>query len=299
MELLSTPLREARTSAEFLADPIGRYYAGCAFVTWAYSPTLVGASYFGPVEREDHARLLEVFDLYRAPALAPPYRALIDGSSLTALDLQGYGLISEYLTRWREVAPRLDRLAIVQPPSSAGLANVVFAGVFHQTIAPQANAKLFESRADAFAWLDASEAEAAAIDSVLHTNHEPTLLRELRSYLRADLREANLDRAARALASSTRSLQRRLAELDTSFREELDRARAVSAKTLLLDSNLKIEAIALEVGCRSPSVLYDLFRRRVGESPLRFRARKRAMAMGTNAPANRETIPSRDSSPSL
>jgi AraC-like DNA-binding protein len=264
-------MRAAHSPADFLADPIGRYVAGRAFVVWAYSPKLVGRAYFGRIEVADQAPLEELSALFRNPALAPPYRALLDGSRLETLDSRGYELLARYLAHWPEMAPKVERVAIVRP---GGLASAVSAGIFHETVAPTAQAALFQTPAEAHAWLELTAKQIAAIEDAVRAADVPPLLRELRRYLADHLRDAALEPAARAVASSPRSLQRALADRDTSFRAELDRARVAAAEELL-DGDAKIEAIAAAVGCKSPSVFYDLFRRHVGMTPQQFRERKK------------------------
>jgi AraC-like DNA-binding protein len=252
-------MRAARSIAEFLADPVGRHVTGRVFVAWVLTPKLAGASYFGRIELADHEPLLEVFDLYKHPALAPPVRALLDGSGVETFDVRAYELLARYAGKWPDIAPRVDKVAIVRP---RGMANAVSAGLFHE-LSPAPDGALFASRADAFAWLgaDGSEVEAA-----VRAANAPPLLRELRRYLGENLQDASLESAARALASSPRSVQRALADAGTTFRAELDRERIAKALELL-DTDAKIETIAAAVGCKSTSVFYELFRRHTGETP--------------------------------
>jgi AraC-like DNA-binding protein len=114
--------------------------------------------------------------------------------------------------------------------------------------------------------LGLAEAEARAV---------PPVLRQLASFLLHHPRATPAE-AARALALSTRSLQRRLAEQKTTFRRELDAARLTLAKRLLLDSEAPVTQIALEVGLTSPQHLSTLFHRLGHESPREWRARARA-----------------------
>src|SRR5262249_20460600 len=157
-------------------------------------------------------------------------RALIDGGGIEVAGSRSYDLLSQYMARWHDVAPRIERVAFVRPPSMAG---AVWAGVFHETIRPTTSAQLFERRADAYAFLEAPADAITEIDAAHRAS--PPLLLELRAYLANDLRGASLESAARALATSPRTLQRTLAAQATSFRAELDAVRVATAERLLLD----------------------------------------------------------------
>src|SRR5581483_10149852 len=87
----------------------------------------------------------------------------------------------------------------------------------------------------------------------------------LRAYLRGCRGAATLQQAARALGRSERSLQRDLGESGSSFRAEQGHARLEAARTLLIESDRKLEAIASDVGCSSLAQFSRLFRRLTGE----------------------------------
>jgi transcriptional regulator GlxA family with amidase domain len=70
----------------------------------------------------------------------------------------------------------------------------------------------------------------------------------------------------------TRTLQRHLSAAGTSFRAEVESARLRAAEELLASTNLKVAAIAAEVGCASPQHFSALFRRARGMSPQQFRS---------------------------
>jgi AraC-like DNA-binding protein len=73
------------------------------------------------------------------------------------------------------------------------------------------------------------------------------------------------------LASSTRSLQRRLREEGTSFAEVIDTLRHDKAKLLLKDPNLPVYEIGYLLGYSDPSTFHRAFRRWQGTSPRQFR----------------------------
>jgi AraC-like DNA-binding protein len=104
---------------------------------------------------------------------------------------------------------------------------------------------------------------------------EDPLVRALREHLAATLGDAALPKAARALGVSERTLQRRLQEAGTAFQTELQRARVHAAETLLADPEMKLTAIALEVGCASLQHFSTLFQRVNGVSPRQWRERRR------------------------
>lgn len=78
--------------------------------------------------------------------------------------------------------------------------------------------------------------------------------------------------AARALALSTRSLQRKLEEEKTTFRSELLRCRLQKAQTLLQETNLPVSAIAEHLGYAEPAPFVRSFKKHKGLSPAQFRA---------------------------
>lgn len=104
---------------------------------------------------------------------------------------------------------------------------------------------------------------------------ERDVVDRLRAHVEAASAATNLEEAARALALSTRTLQRALARRGTSFRTEQARGRLRAAEAMLLGGNEKIAAIARTVGCASVAHFTQLFRKSTGERPSEFRARRR------------------------
>jgi AraC-like DNA-binding protein len=82
---------------------------------------------------------------------------------------------------------------------------------------------------------------------------------------------------ARALSTSPRQLQRAYAACgDSSFSEDLARARLAAAAELLAEQAISVGDVARLVGYRQPSHFARAFRRRYGLAPARFRAAARA-----------------------
>lgn len=83
--------------------------------------------------------------------------------------------------------------------------------------------------------------------------------------------EARLDDVARDLHVSPRTLQRRLGERDTTFREILDDTRRRLAVGYVRNQNLAISEVAYLVGFSEPSAFHRAFRRWTGETPGAYR----------------------------
>jgi AraC-like DNA-binding protein len=72
---------------------------------------------------------------------------------------------------------------------------------------------------------------------------------------------------------STRTVQRRLEELGTSYQDLVDDVRASLARTLLRDRAYSIVDVALELGYADLKSFYRAFRRWTGVPPGQWRAR--------------------------
>ncbi|MDM7914128.1 MAG: AraC family transcriptional regulator [Candidatus Eisenbacteria bacterium] len=79
---------------------------------------------------------------------------------------------------------------------------------------------------------------------------------------------------ARALHVSVRTLQRKLVEIGTTFREMSDSVRAQLAEEYLTDPQVSIAEVAFLLGFSDQSAFHRAFRRRTGESPGRWRRRR-------------------------
>ena len=70
-----------------------------------------------------------------------------------------------------------------------------------------------------------------------------------------------------------RTLQRRLADEGTTFREVVDEVRCDRASALLRDPDVRVADVAYAVGYDEVTSFTKAFRRWTGESPTDFRAR--------------------------
>lgn len=80
------------------------------------------------------------------------------------------------------------------------------------------------------------------------------------------------DYAAQHLHLHRRTLNRRLKEAGTTFRQVLDQVRFELAREMLSDPSLHIADIAARLGYRMPSTFTRAFRRWSGSSPAHWRA---------------------------
>lgn len=76
---------------------------------------------------------------------------------------------------------------------------------------------------------------------------------------------------AKTLSSSPRTLNRQLAQLNTTYQHILDESRREKAITLLSGTDESIEHIATQLGYNDPSNFGRAFRRWLGQSPRAFR----------------------------
>lgn len=259
------------TVDEFVRDPIGRYVAGAWYVIWVESPRLAGSAISGRPDALDLPTIARVTTLPETWCDPDGYDIVVDWSNLEGLDPPAFAVLSTHLRRVLDTTTRLRRAAIVRAP---GMAGAIVAGVFHEEV-PRSRAALFADRAEAFAWLGLTDDVRQRVVQLLDIHHAaPPFLRALRDRL-ARRRGATLASEARALGLSDRTLSRQLHEAGTSFRGELERARLRAAEALLVDTELKLDAVARQVGFASRTHFSQFFRRATGESPSEFRARRR------------------------
>ncbi len=112
-----------------------------------------------------------------------------------------------------------------------------------------------------------------------------TMVRDLRFVLKDLIRdgEVSVSQAARILRVSSRTLQRRLQECDTSFASVLDDLRRDLALAYLGESTLNVAQISYLVGFSDQSAFHRAFTRWVGDTPCRWRTGQRTSAEQSHA----------------
>lgn len=98
-----------------------------------------------------------------------------------------------------------------------------------------------------------------------------SLLEKLDRILRLELYDATLPRVAARLGMSSRSLQRHLRRMGTSFRRELETTRVREAKRRMRTARLPLTTIALDLGFASIQGFGRSFFRSTGVYPRAWR----------------------------
>jgi AraC-like DNA-binding protein len=111
---------------------------------------------------------------------------------------------------------------------------------------------------------------------------KPPVTREVERVLRAALRsdDGDIDPVARRLGLTARSLQRRLKEEGTSFKEVREHVRHELAMRYL-DEDLAISEVSFLLGFSEPSAFFRAFKRWTGATPLENRAQRRMALAGS------------------
>jgi AraC-like DNA-binding protein len=265
-------VRAATNVGDFVRSPVGRYLVARRHLVWCHSPTLLGTALWGRPDEADVLELLDTLAVTRAPQVRAPFDFLTDGRHVDGVDPAGYQLAVDYARRELErLGERVRRLAFVH---GAGFSGTVLAGFFAHVL-PRASSRGFSDPAGAFTWLGrrAGARAAAEVERLVdEAAGAPPITATLRTWLRPRAGECRLEDAARELGCSPRSLQRRLDAEGTTFQKQLDDARVSAAIPLILDSEVKLAAIAAKLGFSSLPAFSRLFRRVTGRSPSAFRA---------------------------
>jgi AraC-like DNA-binding protein len=286
-------VRSADGVDDYLRDPIGRYLVAGGFLHWYASADLCGFIVWGRADETLVRRLVQVLDVERPPQ--PPHLSLVDLRRLESPDSSAFGLFVNYMKqREREFANAVQRQALVRPEGIIG----AVVGGFYSLLSPSYPSKVFTDTAEALGWLGVQEARAATLLQELNhlvaeaTGQSP-LLQELHRVLRTRLVEASLADTAREMGMSERTLQRRLKEAGTSFQAELNAVQVKTAQQLLLETDMKLTAVAVEVGCASLQHFSSLFRKLVGESPSTWRDQQRqgSSASSSSSPPSASSPP--------
>ncbi|MGW0245890.1 helix-turn-helix domain-containing protein [Nocardia goodfellowii] len=260
------------------AAPLG------TLTTWDYlvtnGPTLADALHSAQPYHRLVTAAAEGFDLHHDGELTVGFRTTAGDPAVAAV-VNEY-VLAYYLRRAREATGRAVTPVRVTFGHSAPPDHRLLTDAFGTT------AIEFDAEADSitFAAADATAPLLRAdpmladllrshADLVLASARPlPSPLEAFRIALAAAIADGDptLAAVARRLAMSPRSLQRHLAEHETTWRHEYDAVRYEQAKTLLAEGRLTTAAIAQRLGFTDDRALRKAFRRWAGTSPSRLRA---------------------------
>lgn len=255
----------ASTRTRFLESPIGRYVRGRTWISAAPCAGLYATIIAG---RPSEDELRELGRTYAVRTGATSHVVLFDGSRVETVDAKAHDALLDQFTRGgAKYARHLKRVAVVH---GDGLTGALFAG-YPKVIRLRCESRAFRDTETALRWLDVAPAvrtEVVTLAESLRAAH-PDRIR-LAAFLDERI-DASLGDAARSLAIAPRTLQRILRHENTTFRDEVDRARWERASRAVRETDEPLTTIALGLGFASLQAFSVWFRTRAGVSPRHFR----------------------------
>jgi AraC-like DNA-binding protein len=266
-------MRRAEDRAAYVRDPIGRFVDGRTWIRFCPKEDFVGGLFWGFVTNDDFRAYLDVV-VDEAQAIPFPRLSYLDARRIESVEEECLSTLGAFYTEHATDLQRsIRRLAGVHP---TGWAGAVIGGLTQVQSFPYPT-RFCASPRDALEFLGAAEVSLEPlIDDLLERAIATTsTVRALQGLLEKESGRIAVHDAASRLGLSTRSLQRRLREADTTFAREQSKAQLRVAKKLLAETDASLLSIALTVGCGSAQHFSNWFRQASGEPPSRFRSRQR------------------------
>ncbi len=264
-------MRAALSVADFCRQPVDAFVTGRGYVYARPHAHLCISAIFGIPTSADFLALARLYRTEIAPT-SPPHTSMVDVSRLATIDPTAFTELAVYVRdNRRHLADKVEKLAIVRP---GGMVGATVAGFFRVADAPHP-VEVFETAPAALGWLgEPDHGILSALDGVVGSmTGSDHWLAAFRRALDAEPGTLHVRAAARMLALSPRSLQRRLARHRTTFQTEVRRAQVRVAQRLLDDSSASVAAIGHAVGCSTPQRFSFLFRTLTGMTPTEWRTR--------------------------
>ncbi|NUP08275.1 MAG: AraC family transcriptional regulator [Polyangiaceae bacterium] len=255
----------------FFGEPACRFVVHRSFAYWQAERRVFGTIIWGRPDEHDVEQMCAAHEVGADPLFAG-HTSLVDIRALQAVDLLAFERLLGYLVRRRDDwSPNVSRQVVLH---RGGYAHAVVAGMFQFLGAGHPVAFHDDAKA-AYEAIGASDVSAE-----LETLREtllgvPDVVRRVQAAFDGLPRGATSADVARAVGTSSRSLQRHLMACGSSFRLERQRYLLRASERLLEGTELDLDAIALQVGASSPSHLVALYRTHHGTTPAAFRARRR------------------------
>lgn len=265
-------LSPASSLANYSAKPAGKWWAGPSFIAWCAEPALFGFTLFGQPNQDSLTKLVAALKVELGPN-ARAHASLVDASLVQVVDPAAFEVLQKYVVEHLgALKERVTKLALVRP---GGLPGAVVAGFFSVMESPYPT-NVVTSVVDGLAWLGADTKWAAELEALRTSGSGVApLVLQVRSALAASSGEPAIGDIAKALGMSSRTLQRRLGELGTSFVKESSEQRLQAAALALATTDVPVTTIALEAGFSTSQAFSAAFRRFSGKTPGDFRKGKR------------------------
>jgi AraC-like DNA-binding protein len=265
-------MRRAPTVEDYVANWRDSYVVSREFCAFHASPSLFGVVAWGRPGSEQGRQIVAA----RAPELADagPHHLVLDYRLVEVVDPDTFRCLADFVATNRDRLTQVTaKVALVKPTDAFTGATV--AG-FYSVVAPPYPSKLCDTIEDAEAWLGVPTIALVAQMHEASSAGRPTTSALQGLLDRARSPTLGIDEAAKELALTGRTLQRRLAAEETTFVAEARKARVRRAKHLLATTDDKVADIAHAVGSASVQHFTELFREETGTTPAAWRASRRS-----------------------
>ncbi len=257
-----------RSLDDFFGPPARRYVVFRSFAYWQVEHRAFGTMIWGRPDEADVDEMCAAHEVGANP-LFRGHTSLVDVRALESVDLLAFERLLAYLRKRRDDwSPNVSQQAVLH---RGGYSHAVVVGMF-QFLRPGHPVAFFDDPVAAYAAVRADDVRAeleALRDDLLGT---PDIVRRVQTALEKLPPPAELADVARALGTSTRSLQRQLEASGSSLRNERRKHLLRASERLLETTDLDLDAIAAHVGASSASHLVTVFREHHGVTPGAFRA---------------------------
>jgi len=218
---------------------------------------------------------MRLYGLVRHRSLRPPLCRVVDGRALAGIDDDAWDqMVSAVSSQAESLRPAFERQAIIVAPGIAGARTAALL----PALGPGDACRVFVDPDEAYRFVDPIDGPLAkaSVDALVASVTSIRIVEaRARAWVAGNLRAADVGVCAASLGMSTRTLQRKLRELGSSYRALVADERVAAARAQLEDGDAKVEAIARAIGCSSASQLGVLLRRAGHASPSALRAAQR------------------------